>query len=218
MSPLPDIEQIIDALLYQVAAGTAHLVVAKGLAESDPVVLNAARTFFAMTIDAHISTSLLYAARMHDDQRNAVTIRTLLDRVSKEINPPKYGTLALVKEQIDFAEGVLAELKEPLKHIDKVRNRRLAHTDPQTLQDPMFAMREITEDAHDLGRIFTGIGIIINRFSGLYRSIYGEPKILDQTDYETVVGFVSDAKCAQARNYEKEFGKPAPFPRPKNCQ
>ena len=42
MRALPGIEQIVEALLYQVAVGTAHLTVAKGLAESDPVVLNAA--------------------------------------------------------------------------------------------------------------------------------------------------------------------------------
>jgi hypothetical protein len=98
------------------------------------------------------------------------------------------------------------------------RNRRLPHTDPQTLADPMFARREITEDARDLGTIFISTGKIVNRFSGLYRNIYAEPKILDQTDYETVVEFISKVKCEQVQNDEKEFGEPAPFPRPKNCQ
>jgi hypothetical protein len=218
MRQSPSIEQIINALLYQVAAGTAHLTVAKGLAESDPVVLNAARTFFAMTIDAHISASMMYAARLHDDQRNAVTVRTLLERSAKETDPPKYGTLEQVKETISFAEKTLAELEGPLKHIDKARNRRLAHTDPRTLQDPKFAMREIAEDAVDLGAIYVGTSKLLNRFSGIYRDIYGAAHILDETDYETVIGFVSDAKCQQVRDYEKEFGALAPFPRPKNCR
>ena len=218
MPHLPEIEQIIGALLYQTAAGTAHLTVARGLAETDPVVLNAARTFFSMTIDAHISATLMYAARMHDDQRNAVTVGTLLECVAKAIAPPKYGTLEQVKEAISFAKEKLTELEGALKHIKKVRNRRLAHTDPHMLEDPAFAMREIKEDATDLGAIYLRTGLLLNRFSGLYRNIYGTPHILDETDYETVVEFISDVKCQQARNYEKEFGAAAPFPRPKNCK
>jgi hypothetical protein len=48
---LPPLDAIISSLLQQVAYGKAHLRIAKGLAESDPAVLNAAKTFFAMTID-----------------------------------------------------------------------------------------------------------------------------------------------------------------------
>ena len=79
-------------------------------------------------------------------------------------------------------------------------------------------MREIAEDAGDLSAIYKGTDKIVNEFSGLYRNIYAVTNILDQTDYETVIGFITDAKCAQVRNYEKEFVEPAPFPRPKNCK
>src|SRR5262249_32941538 len=106
-----------------------------------------------MTIDSHISAALLYAARIHDDQRNAVTVRTLLERVSTETAPPKYGTRDQVKEAIKIAEDTLIKLAGPLKHVNKVRNRRLAHTDPQTLENPMFARRGIAEDARDLNTI-----------------------------------------------------------------
>ena len=92
-----------------------------------------------MTIDAHIASSLMYAARMHDDQRNAVTVRTLLERVTKETDSPKYGTLDEVKAAINSAEEVLAEFEEPLKHVDRIRNCRLAtptrtHLQTQLLQ------------------------------------------------------------------------------------
>jgi hypothetical protein len=55
----------------------------------------------------------------------------------------------------------------------------------------------------------------VNEFSRLYRDIYSDPSIIGQTDYEMVVGYVSDVKCQQVYEYEKEFG-PAPFPRPAN--
>jgi hypothetical protein len=48
MTP-PTIEQIIETLMYQVV-----------------VILRMARTFFAMSLDAHFYSSLMYAAREHD--------------------------------------------------------------------------------------------------------------------------------------------------------
>jgi hypothetical protein len=47
-------------IVAQIVVGKAHLIVARGLSESDPIVLHAAKTFFAMTIDSHI-----YSAQMH---------------------------------------------------------------------------------------------------------------------------------------------------------
>jgi hypothetical protein len=54
---------MIETLMYQVVVGKAHLAVAAGLADSDPVILKMAKTFFAMTLDAHFYSSLTYAAR-----------------------------------------------------------------------------------------------------------------------------------------------------------
>ena len=61
------IDEIIADLAYHTAAGTAHMEIAEGLSKADPVVLNDARTFFAMTIDAHLFCALMSAARMHDE-------------------------------------------------------------------------------------------------------------------------------------------------------
>jgi len=61
-------DEILGDLAYHTAAGTAHIKVAEGLSKVDSVVLNSARTFFAMTIDAHLLYALMAAARMHDDQ------------------------------------------------------------------------------------------------------------------------------------------------------
>ena len=63
---VPTVEQILGNFIHQVVVGKAHLVVAKGLAESDPVVLAAASVFFAMSIDSHLYSSQMHAARLHD--------------------------------------------------------------------------------------------------------------------------------------------------------
>src|SRR5580704_4437236 len=98
------IEQIIEALMYQVVVGKAHLAVAAGLADSDPVILGMAKTFFAMTLDSHLYSSLMYAARIHDTQRNAVTMKTLLQRAKDEKGKAKYSAVE-VEEAVNFAES-----------------------------------------------------------------------------------------------------------------
>ena len=85
------------------------------------------------------------------------------------------------------------------------------------MTDPAFATMEAKKESGDLRAIYEGTGKVLNEFSRLYRDVYAVLDIIGQDDYTTVLEFVSDAKCQQAKVYEKEFGKPAPFPRPKNC-
>jgi len=212
MSQPRSIDEILADLAYQTAAGTAHMDVAEGLSKVDPVVLNSARTFFAMTIDAHLFYALMAAARMHDDQRNAITIHTLLERVATE--PAKFDKGGEVATAIMSAEATLAGLKRELERLDTWRNRRLSHNQ-SLLSDPTFAVQQTREYERDLRTIFEATSRIANEFSRLYRDIYSDPSIIGQTDYEMVVGYVSDVKCQQVHEYEKEFG-PAPFPRPAN--
>jgi hypothetical protein len=212
MSQPRSIDEILADLAYHTAAGTAHMDVAEGLSKVDPVVLNSARTFFAMTIDAHLFYALMAAARMHDDQRNAITIYTLLERAATE--PAKFDNGGEVATAITSAEATLAGLKREVERLDTWRNRRLAHNQ-SLLSDPAFAVQQTKEYERDLRTIFEATSRIVNEFSRLYRDIYSDPSIIDQTDYEMVVGYVSDVKCQQVHEYEKEFG-PAPFPRPAN--
>lgn len=217
---MPDyvtIEELIRGLSYRIAAGRSHLTVALGLSESDPVVLNAANVFFAMTIDAHLYSSLMYAARLHDDQRKAATIRTLLDWASERAESAKHGTKDEVEQAIAKARTLLLELEEPLRRLDKLRNRRLAHTDPRTITDPKFAAFETEEAAKDLKEIYEKTATMVNLFGHVFNNTYSDTKIIGEDDYEAVVGFISDGKCRQAKQYESEFHEPAPFPKPKNC-
>jgi hypothetical protein len=204
--------------MNQVVVGQAHLAVAKGLAESDPVVLNAARTFFAMTIDCHVYSAQMHAARLHDETRGAVTVRTLLERARQEAGATQYATRAEVRAAIISGEKVLSKLSAPLGALTRRRNVWLAHNDPRTLTDPAKMATIAATTFPDLQKIFEGTGGIVNDFSRLFRDITGILELFSQTDYETVVEYVSDVKCGQVRRYEAEFGEPAPFPRPRGCE
>jgi hypothetical protein len=210
MSQPRSIDEILADLAYHTAAGTAHMEVAEGLSRVDTVVLNFARTFFAMTIDAHLYYALMAAAKMHDDQRNAVTIHTLMERAATV--PAKFDKGGEVAAAIMSAKATLAGLKTELERLDTWRNRRLAHNQ-SLLSDPASAVQQTKEYERDLRIIFAATSRVVNEFSRLYRDIYSDPSIIGQTDYEVVVGYISDVKCQQVYEYEKEFG-PAPFPRP----
>ncbi|MGZ4731003.1 MAG: AbiU2 domain-containing protein [Terriglobales bacterium] len=193
--PPPTIEQIISSLVGQVVFGRAHLVLAKGLANSDPVVLNTATVFFGMSIDAHFYASQMHAARLHDDSTpRAVTVRTLLKRAGEEAGRAKYGSAGDVREAITFSEKTLSELAGPLKALTLRRNAWLAHIDERTITDPVKVAAAAGPHFPDLETIFDRTGDIVNKFSCLYRGIFvGNFKILDQTDYEKVIEFVSAA-------------------------
>lgn len=213
----PTIEQIISNLMNRIVVGKAHLVVAKGLADSDPAVLAAAKVFFAMTIDAHLYAAQMIAAGLHDSTRGAVTVQTLRKRAMEATCIAKHGSDDEVKAAISDSEKTLSELSKRLKALEKRRNAWLAHTDPRTITDPTRVAAAAAVNIADLEAVFGRTGEIVNEFSRLYRNITGVLDVLDQTDFETVIQFVSAAKCEQVRLYEAEFGAPAPFPRPKDC-
>jgi hypothetical protein len=216
---LPPLDAIISSLLQQLAYGKAHLRIAKGLAESDPVVLNAAKTFFAMTIDSHVYMAQMHAARLHDDQNRAVTVSTLLDRAEKEAGTAKVGTASEVRSAIKEARTSLAAHAASLKALDTRRNTWLAHNDPRTLTDPVMMAEAAKLSFTELDRIFNETGKLVNEFSRLFRDITAIfDHLIDQDDYHTVIEFVSKVKCEQVQQYEEEFKVAAPFPRPKGCK
>ncbi len=192
--PPPTIEQIISTLISQVAYGKDHLVVARGLVNSEPVVLTAAAIFFGMSIDAHFYASQMHAARLHDSTRGALTVGTLLKRAKEEAGTAKYGSADDVRAAIASSKKILSELAGPLKALTIRRNVWLAHTDPSTITDPLKVAAAAAGHFPDLDVIFGRTGDIVNKFSGLYRDIFvGDFKILGQTDYEKVIEFVSAA-------------------------
>ena len=69
----------------------------------------------------------------------------------------------------------------------------------------------------ELQQVFDETEKILQQVDSLFRGISGELKYLGHDDYKTVLNLVTDAKCAQADNYEKEFGIPCEWPLPAKC-
>ena len=79
----PQLQDIVNSLMSEVVYGRTHLRLAKAIRNADPVVVHTARAFFGLTHDAHINAALMYAAKLHDDSRGTVTIRSALDEAQK---------------------------------------------------------------------------------------------------------------------------------------
>ena len=218
MASRPDIEQIIAALIKQVVVGKAHLAVTEGLVESDPVVLRAAATFFAMTIDAHLFCAQMFAAKLYDKTRGALTLETLLLRAEDEAGSAKYGSADEVRQAVADSRRVISTLAAPINRLTKRRNLWLAHTDPRTITDPVRMSTAARLSLPHLGLLLSQTGSILNEFSRLFRDITGVMELVDLDDYSTVMEYVARVKCEQVRAYEAEFKERAPFPRPRGCE
>jgi hypothetical protein len=69
----------------QVVMGNAHLELWRSLSKrlgSDPkrLAANASPTFFGMTLESHLNTAILHAARIFDTHRGSLNIHTILKR------------------------------------------------------------------------------------------------------------------------------------------
>jgi AbiU2 len=69
----------------QVVMGNAHLELWTNLSKrlgKDPkrLAANAAPTFFGMTLESHLNTAILHAARIFDTHRDSLNIRRILKR------------------------------------------------------------------------------------------------------------------------------------------
>jgi hypothetical protein len=147
----------------------------------------------------------------------AVTINTLLKCAEKEAGSAKRGTAEEVRESIASSKAHLSELAVTLDALKTRRDTWLAHTDPESISNPVKVAELAKVSFPDLQKVFTETGNIVNEFSRLFRDTHVVLELFGQTDYQTVIEFVSDVKCRQFLQYEAEFG-PAPFQRPKGCK
>jgi hypothetical protein len=94
----------------------------------------------------------------------------------------------------------------------------MAHADARPIIDPKGYVQAGRMSYRELGRLFEQTRLILNKLSLLYR---GDSVVLDLkgvNDYEQALDLIADAKCEQARRYEADHKKPAPFPRPMKCR
>jgi hypothetical protein len=132
----PTISEVLNSLKHEVVFGKGYLCIAKGLGEADPVVLGTANTFFGLTVESCLQMSQMFAAKLYDKTKGAVTVKFLLQEAASQAGMFKYGTSQEVSADIKEAEVRIAGLGTILKSVQDRRNESLAHLDPNTVKDP----------------------------------------------------------------------------------
>lgn len=54
---MPDVKQLLKALVNEAILGNTHLAIVNGLKDADPVVLGTASVFFGLTLRAHLEAA-----------------------------------------------------------------------------------------------------------------------------------------------------------------
>jgi len=224
----PTFKQILDALKRQVLVGRSYLGVAKGLLDTDPVLLDGARTFFNLTIDGSLELAQLAAARLYEHDRTrknvaslydttgkTVTVRILLLQAANEISLFKRGD---VRNAIMDSVRRVISLQPILNSIRERRNKWLAHLDPETVSDSAALAERAKLTIPDLDRTFKETEEIVLKMSSLYEGVIGELRFLNDDDYKSALNWIRLAKCAYIEQFEKQYGVGSwTGQRPKDC-
>jgi hypothetical protein len=213
----PSLEQMLTALTNQLLAGKSYLTIANGLTSADPVILATGKLFFGLTVEGNLQLAQIYAARLYDKTKGALTMFSLVSAVKLAAHDPMHSSKQTdLLQAASEIESRIAGLESILSSIKKRRDKAFAHLDPAFL-DPHKLAASAVLSLEDLGTVYEKTGQMINEVTVVLRDTVGHFELFGIHDYETVLSLIADAKCAQVQKYEEEFGQPAPFDRPKNC-
>jgi HEPN superfamily AbiU2-like protein len=218
-SPTPSLEQVMKGLIAEVLKGRQALAIAVGLRGADQVVLDVAPVFFGMAYDGNIELAQMYAAKLYDKTKNPqpITVATLLSIAEQHPELFKKGTESEVLKAAKECRNLVANLEVPLASIKRRRDEALAHLDAKSVMNPGGLKRTAPLTITEIEKIFHDTETILKKMDYLFRATIGDLKYLGHDDYQTVIDLIADAKCAQADQYEKEFGIPCEWPLPAKC-
>jgi hypothetical protein len=210
----------LNRLIEMVVLGKAHIKIGRGLGQAlsdDPAIAYIANVFWGMSMTAHLDVAQLIAFKLFDTHHGTMTIHYLLENAEDLKTSFHYGTPAQVEAVVEIARTQISSaLTDPLRRIRAKRNRVLAHVDPTIIRKPEKLVAEVAVTFSDLNLILSIAGSILNELSVKLRDTSPLYDMLDSDDYKTVIDLVTDAKCAQIRAYEAEFGAWT-YARPKKC-
>jgi hypothetical protein len=215
--PSPSLEQVIKSLIAEVLKGRAALEIAVGLSKADPVVLSAAPVFFGMAYDGNLELAQLYAARLYDHNAEAIDVEVLLDLAERTAGLARRGKPSEVRAMIATCRAKVQSLKVPLASIKKRRDEALAHLALESVLNPGSLKQTAPLTLAEIQQVFDETEKILQQVDSFFRAISGQLRYLGHDDYTMVLDLMSDAKCAQADNYEKAFGEPPNWPLPAKC-
>ncbi len=206
-----ELAAVLDRLMQEVVIGKAHLKIWEGLAKAlseTPQLADVARTFFGLTLQAHIEQAFLHAARLYDSKRGAVTARSLLTLAERKAGKFQNARPGKVREIISRARQQLGAVEPLLDAVQTRRNKMLAHLDPQTIFDPSKVAKSSQTTIKKMEKMFDAAGNVVNEISGSYRGSTSVLDLFDTSDFENMLTVIKRGKRAQFEEYEKEFGRP----------
>ena len=212
----PDLKQTLDALKNQVLVGKTYLQIGKRLLDSDPVIRHTAPTFFGLTVDGSLELAQIAVARLYDTTSGTITVTTMLRLAEQQAGLFQRGDAMEVRASIKQAEQKIAALEPILESIRLRRNEWFAHLAPDTVRDPKALADKAKLTIADLDRVYSETEELLIDLACLYDGTFGELRFIGGDDYEMALKYIRDAKCAQIKEYEKEFGT-WEGPRPRDC-
>src|SRR5271170_6597065 len=174
----PTIDQVLTNLKHEVLFGGAYLAIAKGLVEEDPVVLRVSPAFFGLTLEASLQMSQMFAAKLYDKTRGAVTLKSLLAEAELKAGTFKNGTPPQVSLAAKNAKSSIASLSSILASVQDRRNQAIAHLDPRTVADPAALGVRATLTVADLEKVFHETGAILNGISVLWDDTFAVMELI----------------------------------------
>jgi hypothetical protein len=186
-------QQMLAWLMTEVMFGRAHFIITSGLSRADRRVLDTAPQFFALTRDAHANADQFCAARIFD-RSSGVSVYKLMSSALNEAGTFKHGTAAEVRRVVTEAKASVAALEPIIKALLTRRHETLAHTDARPIIDPDGYVQAGRISYRELGRLFEQTGLVLNKFSLLYRGASVVLDLKDVKDFEQVLNLIAEAK------------------------
>jgi HEPN superfamily AbiU2-like protein len=201
--------KIFDSVCNEVVMGNAHLELWRGLAKrlrESPFVANTARTFFGMTLESHLDTAFLYAAKIFDRNRGSLSLWTVL-RYAEENKRSLPGETSTVIERVVAGSRVeLTKLDDSLKAVRTRRDKVIAHLDAQFVSNPEKVAEQSQIAVNDLQKIFVVAFRLLNNISIPYWQSSASLELIGVNDFEHALQLIEREKKRERAEYEAEFG------------
>jgi AbiU2 len=173
IKPLAGFREEFERVRNQVVMGNAHLELWRSLSKrlgSDPkrLAANASPTFFGMTLESHLNTAILHAARIFDTHKDSLNIHTILKRANADKGTLSPEVAKGLSEGLRDVKTKLPKLESALKAVRTRRNKTLAHLDPMVVSKPDEVAQNSEITVEELRKIFVVAWNILNEVSVPY--------------------------------------------------
>jgi hypothetical protein len=204
-----EIGKALYGLFKEVIIGTAHLTIAKNLAaasKSHRIMMSASPSFFGMTIDAHLESAQLYAAKLFDEHDDCASIPWLLTQAKNRHHEFKNSNATELDEAIREARQVCVAKASVLAALKHRRDRWLTHLDRKTIRDPAQFAQHAKLTYTELEDLFNAAIGILNEMADLQRV----PSLFigggDYDDFSHTLELIEKGVQANALELERRIG------------